>query len=54
MPFCKEPKISKEIIESELIIYNLYLKGDTSGTCFLMILIIIIIKKSLIVMIMNC
>ena len=34
IPFCKEPKISKEIIESELIIYNLYLKGDTSGTCF--------------------
>ena len=34
IPFCKEPKILKEIIESELIIYNLHLKGDTSGTSF--------------------
>jgi len=34
IPFCKEPKILKEIIESDLIIYNLHLKGDTSGTTF--------------------
>ena len=34
IPFCKEPKILKEIIESELIIYNLHLNGDTSGKTF--------------------
>lgn len=36
IPFCKEPKIVKEIIEGseELIIYNLHMKGDTSGTNF--------------------
>jgi hypothetical protein len=34
IPYCKEPTILKEIIEPDLIIYNLHLKGDTSGTLF--------------------
>lgn len=31
IPFCEEPKIIKEEIETDLVVYNLHLKGNTSG-----------------------
>lgn len=34
IPFCEKPKIIKKNIKPELIIFDLHLKGDTSGTFF--------------------